>query len=58
MVIASILMAMGMIMLPPVQISMPFKLMIFILVDGRGLLTQQLFNSILKSEGNLCLLVI
>ena len=47
MVIASILMAMGMIMLPPVQISMPFKLMIFILVDGWGLLTQQLFNSIL-----------
>lgn len=47
MVIASILMAMGMIMLPPVQISMPFKLMIFVLVDGWGLLTQQLFNSIL-----------
>ena len=47
MVCASILMAMGMIMLPPVQISMPFKLMIFILVDGWGLLTQQLFNSIL-----------
>ena len=47
MVVASILMAMGMIMLPPVQISMPFKLMIFILVDGWGLLTQQLFNSIL-----------
>lgn len=47
MIVASILMSMGMIMLPPVQISMPFKLMIFILVDGWGLLTQQLFNSIL-----------
>lgn len=47
MVVASILMSMGMIMLPPVQISMPFKLMIFVLVDGWGLLTQQLFNSIL-----------
>lgn len=47
MVVASILMSMGMIMLPPVQISMPFKLILFILVDGWGLLTQQLFNSFL-----------
>ncbi len=47
MVVASILMSMGMIMLPPVQISMPFKLMLFILIDGWGLLTQQLFNSII-----------
>jgi flagellar biosynthetic protein FliP len=46
MVVASILMSMGMIMLPPVQISMPFKLMVFVLVDGWGLLTQQLFTSI------------
>lgn len=48
MVVASILMAMGMMMLPPVQISMPFKLILFVLVDGWGLLTQQLFNSVLK----------
>lgn len=48
MVVASILMAMGMIMLPPVQISMPFKLMLFVLVDGWGLLTQQLFMSVIK----------
>ena len=47
MVVASILMSMGMIMLPPVQISMPFKLMLFVLVDGWGLLTQQLFNSVI-----------
>ena len=47
MVVASILMSMGMIMLPPVQISMPFKLILFVLIEGRGLLTQQLFNSIL-----------
>ena len=47
MVVASILMAMGMMMLPPVQISMPFKLMLFVLVDGWGLLTQQLFVSVL-----------
>ncbi len=48
MVVASILMSMGMIMLPPVQISMPFKLMLFVLVDGWGLLTQQLFNSVIR----------
>lgn len=47
MVVASILMSMGMMMLPPVQISMPFKLMLFVLVDGWGLLTQQLFSSVL-----------
>lgn len=48
MVVASILMAMGMMMLPPVQISMPFKLILFVLVDGWGLLTQQLFNSVIR----------
>ena len=47
MVVASILMSMGMMMLPPVQISMPFKLMLFVLVDGWGLLTQQLFLSVI-----------
>jgi flagellar biosynthetic protein FliP len=34
-----------MIMLPPVMISMPFKLILFILVDGWGLLTEQMFHS-------------
>ena len=48
MVVASILMSMGMMMLPPVQISMPFKLMLFVMVDGWGLLTQQLFLSVIK----------
>lgn len=48
MVVASVLMAMGMMMLPPVQISMPFKLILFVLVDGWGLLTQQLFTSVLR----------
>ena len=47
MVVASILMAMGMMMLPPVQISMPFKLILFVLIDGWGFLTQQLFNSVI-----------
>ncbi len=48
MVVASILMSMGMMMLPPVQISMPFKLMLFVLVDGWGLLTAQLFQSVVR----------
>ncbi|MCQ2596271.1 MAG: flagellar type III secretion system pore protein FliP [Treponema sp.] len=48
MVVASILMSMGMMMLPPVQISMPFKLILFVLVDGWGLLTNQLFLSVIK----------
>ena len=45
MVVASALMSMGMIMLPPVMISMPFKLILFILVDGWGLLTEQIVRS-------------
>jgi len=45
MVVASALMSMGMIMLPPVMISMPFKLILFVLVDGWGLLTNQLVRS-------------
>jgi len=45
MVVASALMSMGMIMLPPVMISMPFKLILFILVDGWTLLTGQLVRS-------------
>ena len=45
MVVASALMSMGMIMLPPVMISLPFKLILFVLVDGWGLLTNQLVRS-------------
>ena len=45
MVVASILMSMGMIMLPPVMISLPFKLILFVLVNGWDLLTQQLVLS-------------
>jgi flagellar biosynthetic protein FliP len=47
MVVASALMSMGMIMLPPIMISMPFKLILFVLVDGWGLLTNQLIRSFL-----------
>ncbi|MDR3275984.1 MAG: flagellar type III secretion system pore protein FliP [Treponema sp.] len=45
MVVASALMSMGMMMLPPVMISTPFKLILFILVDGWGLLTDQIVRS-------------
>jgi len=45
MVVASTLMSMGMIMLPPVMISMPFKLILFVMVDGWGLITMQLVRS-------------
>jgi len=48
MVVASALMSMGMIMLPPVMISMPFKLILFIVVDGWGLLTNQLVQSFMQ----------
>ena len=42
MVIASVLLSAGMMMLPPVMISLPFKLILFILVDGWGLLARSL----------------
>jgi len=42
MVIASVLLSAGMMMLPPAMISLPFKLMLFILVDGWGLLARNL----------------
>ena len=45
MVVASTLMSMGMIMLPPIMISLPFKLILFVLVDGWGLITQQVIAS-------------
>jgi flagellar biosynthesis protein FliP len=45
MVVASILMAMGMMMLPPILISLPFKLMLFVLVDGWNLLVGNLLRS-------------
>jgi len=45
MVISSILMAMGMFMLPPTMVSLPFKLIIFVMVDGWYLLTQSLVKS-------------
>ncbi len=45
MIVASILMSMGMMMLPPVIISMPFKLLLFVLVDGWSLIVGSLIQS-------------
>jgi flagellar biosynthetic protein FliP len=44
-IVASTLMSMGMIMLPPVMISMPFKVLLFVVVDGWGLLIRTLVTS-------------
>ncbi len=45
MIAASVLMAMGMMMLPPVIISLPFKIMLFVLVDGWSLIVGSLVRS-------------
>jgi flagellar biosynthetic protein FliP len=45
MVVASILMAMGMLMLPPVMISLPFKILLFVLVDGWYLVVKSILLS-------------
>ncbi|MFT8871353.1 MAG: flagellar type III secretion system pore protein FliP [Sporolactobacillus sp.] len=45
MVVSSILMAMGMMMLPPVMISLPFKILLFVMVDGWYLIVESLLKS-------------
>jgi flagellar biosynthetic protein FliP len=45
MVVASVLMSMGMLMLPPVMVSMPFKILLFVLVDGWYLIVKSLVTS-------------
>ncbi|ASF39476.1 MAG: flagellar type III secretion system pore protein FliP [Halobacillus sp.] len=44
MAVASVLMSMGMMMLPPVMISLPFKILLFVLVDGWFLITKSLLE--------------
>ena len=44
-VVGSVLMSMGMMMLPPVMISLPFKLLLFVMVDGWYLLVKSLIMS-------------
>ena len=46
MVVASTLMSLGMMMLPPVMISLPFKILLFIMVDGWHLLVEQLLRTV------------
>ena len=45
MIVASALMSMGMMMLPPIVISLPFKVLLFVLVDGWSLAVRTLINS-------------
>ena len=45
-VVAAVLMSMGMMMLPPVFISLPLKLLLFVLVDGWVLITGSLVQSV------------
>ncbi|MBT2642603.1 flagellar type III secretion system pore protein FliP [Bacillus sp. ISL-41] len=45
MVVASVLMSMGMMMLPPVMISLPFKILLFVMVDGWYLVVKSLLQS-------------
>jgi flagellar biosynthetic protein FliP len=45
MVVSSTLMAMGMMMLPPIMISLPFKVLLFIMVDGWNLISRTLVSS-------------
>jgi flagellar biosynthetic protein FliP len=45
MVVASVLMSMGMMMMSPVIVSLPFKIMLFVLVDGWNLLIGSLVQS-------------
>jgi flagellar biosynthetic protein FliP len=47
-VVASTLMALGMIMVPPISIALPIKIMLFILIDGWTLITQSLLSSFLN----------
>ncbi len=45
MVVASVLMSMGMLMLPPIMVSLPFKILLFVLVDGWYLIVKSLVTS-------------
>lgn len=48
MVVASTLMSMGMMMLPPVMISLPFKILLFVMVDGWGLIVQSIVSGFVR----------
>jgi flagellar biosynthetic protein FliP len=44
-IVASTLMSLGMIMVPPISIALPIKIMVFVIIDGWGLVTQSLISS-------------
>lgn len=48
MVVASTLMSMGMMMLPPVMISLPFKILLFVMIDGWNLIVQSIVSGFMK----------
>ncbi len=48
MIVSSTLMSMGMVMLPPTMISLPFKLMLFVIVDGWNLIMDMLINGVFR----------
>jgi flagellar biosynthesis protein FliP len=50
-VTAAVLMSMGMVMLPPIFVSLPLKLLLFVLVDGWSLLTRSLVTSVAAGGG-------
>jgi len=45
MVVASVLMSMGMLMLPPIMVSLPFKILLFVLVDGWYMIVKSVVSS-------------
>jgi flagellar biosynthetic protein FliP len=51
MVVASVLMSMGMMMLPPILVSLPFKILLFVLVDGWHLIVKSLLESFAAAGG-------
>jgi flagellar biosynthetic protein FliP len=51
MVISSLLVSMGMMMLPPVLVSLPFKLLLFVLVDGWTLVVGSLLHGVMAPLG-------
>jgi flagellar biosynthetic protein FliP len=50
-VVASVLMSLGMMMLPPTAVSLPFKLIFFVLIDGWRMVAGSLVQSFLSGSG-------
>lgn len=50
-VVAAVLMSLGMVMLPPIFVSLPLKLLLFVLVDGWSLLSRSMVSSVVQAAG-------